>query len=57
MFKNFFFSICKKTTNNYYQKQKENLQKEARQRYQNLSKEEKDKEKTRKGPRKISKSF
>ena len=57
MFKKFFFSICKKTTNNYYQKQKENLQKEARQRYQNLSKEEKDKEKTRKGPRKISKSF
>ena len=30
-------------TNNYYQKQKERLRKEARRRYQNLSEEEKDK--------------
>ena len=30
-------------TNNYYQKNKEKLQKEARERYQNLSEEEKDK--------------
>ena len=30
-------------TNNYYQKQKERLRKEARKRYQNLSEEEKDK--------------
>ena len=29
--------------NKYYQKHKERLQKEARERYQNLSKEEKDK--------------
>ena len=28
-------------TNNYYQKNKEKLQKEARERYQNLSEEEK----------------
>ena len=32
-----------KTTNNYYQKNKEELWKEACERYQNLSKEEKDK--------------
>ena len=30
-------------TTNYYQKYKEKLQKEARERYQNLSEEEKDK--------------
>ena len=30
-------------TNKYYQKQKEKLRKEARERYQNLSEEEKDK--------------
>ena len=32
-----------KTTNNYYQKNKEKLWKEACERYQSLSKEEKDK--------------
>ena len=31
-------------TNNYFQKNKEKLRKEARERYQNLSEEEKDKE-------------
>ena len=31
--------------NNYYQKYKERLQKEARKRYQNLSEDEKDKSK------------
>ena len=30
-------------TNNYYQKQKERIRKEARKRYQNLSQKEKDK--------------
>ena len=30
-------------TNNYYQKHKEKLRKEAHERYQNLSEEEKDK--------------
>ena len=30
-------------TNNYYQKHREKLQKEAHERYQNLSEEEKDK--------------
>ena len=30
-------------TNNYYQKNKEKLRKEARERYQNLSEKEKDK--------------
>ena len=30
-------------TNKYYQKQKEKLRKEARERYQNLSEEKKDK--------------
>ena len=30
-------------TNNYYQKHKERLRQEARERYQNLSEEEKDK--------------
>ena len=30
-------------TNNYYQKHKETLQKEARRKYQNLSEKEKDK--------------
>ena len=42
-------------TNNYYQKHKERLRKKARKKYQNLSEEEKDKrQKTKKGPRKIS---
>ena len=43
-------------TNNYYQKHKEKLRKEARERYQNISKEEKDK-KQKKGSSQISKSF
>ena len=43
-------------TNKYYQKHKERLQREARERYQNLSEEEKYKSK-KKGPRQISKSF
>ena len=38
-----FFFLYIKMTNNYYQKHKEQLRKEARERYQNLSKEEKDK--------------
>ena len=42
--------------NKYYQNYKEKLQKEARERYQNLSDEEKEK-KAKKGPRQISKSF
>ena len=41
-------------TNKYYQKHKERIWKEARERYYNLSEEEKSK---KKGPRKISKSF
>ena len=43
-------------TNNYYQKNKEKLQKEARERYQNLFKEEKDKKRqyTRKQHRNFS---
>ena len=41
-FFNLFF-IYIKMTNNYHQKNKEMLQKEARERYQNLSEEEKDK--------------
>ena len=40
--------------NKYYQKLKERLRKEAREIYQNLSEEEKDK-KAKKGPKKISK--
>ena len=39
-------SIYKKT-NNYYQKDKERHRKEARKKYQNLSKEEKDKKRKR----------
>ena len=39
--------------NKYYHKHKERLQKEARERYQNLSEEEKDK-RQKKGLRKIS---
>ena len=39
-------SIYKKT-NNYYQKDKERHRKEAREKYQNLSKEEKDKKRKR----------
>ena len=42
--------------NNYYQKHKQRLQKEACESYQNLSEEKKIK-KTKKGPRQISKSF
>ena len=38
-----FFCIYIKMVNNYYQKNKENLQKEARRRYQNLSEEENEK--------------
>ena len=41
--------------NKYYQKHKGRLQKEARERYQNLSVEEKDK--TKKRPRKVSKFY
>ena len=40
-------------TNNNYQKHKERLRKEAREKYQNLS-EEKKKQKAKKGSRKIS---
>ena len=39
-------SIYKKA-NNYYQKDKERHRKEAREKYQNLSKEEKDKKRKR----------
>ena len=42
--------------NKFYQKHKEKLRKEARERYQNLSEEEKEK-KVKKGPRQIPKSF
>ena len=38
IFINFFLYI--KITNNYYQKHKERLRKEAREKYQNLSEEE-----------------
>ena len=41
--------------NKYYQKHKENLQKEARERYQNFSK--KKRQNAKKGPRKISKLY
>ena len=41
--------------NKYYQKHKERLRKESRERNQNLSEEEKDKKKqTKKGPRKFT---
>ena len=43
--KNIFFISCSlyiEITNNYYQKRKEKLQKEARERYQNFSEEEKE---------------
>ena len=44
--------------NNYYQKHKERLQKEAHAKHQNLSEEEKGKkQKTKKGPRKIPKFY
>ena len=43
-------------TTKYYQKHKKKLRKEARERYQNLSEEEK-RQKMKKGPRQISKSF
>ena len=42
--------------NMYYQKHKERLQKKARERYQNLSEEKKDKTRE-KGLRKISKFY
>ena len=48
-----FFSIFVKIKNNYYQKNKEKLGKQALERYQNVSEEEK--EKNEKGLRKISK--
>ena len=38
-----FFFLYIKMTNNYYQKQKERLQKEALEKYQNLFEEKKDK--------------
>ena len=41
--------------NKYYQKHKERLQKETSERYQNFSEEEKDKR--RKGLRKVSKFY
>ena len=46
-------------TNNYYQKHKERLQKEAHAKHQNLSEEEKNpkKQKTKKVPRKIPKFY
>ena len=40
-------------TTKYYQKNKERIQKEARERYQNLSEEE-NKKRQKKGPRKRS---
>ena len=43
-------------TNNYYQKHKEKLRKEACERYQNLF-EEKKKKRAKKCPRQILKSF
>ena len=39
----YIFFLYIKMTNNYFQKNKKNFQKETRERYQNLSKEEKDK--------------
>ena len=45
-----FVFVYKKIVNKYYQKHKERLQKEACERYQNLSEEEKGKR--RKDPRK-----
>ena len=38
-----FLYMCIKMVNKYYKKNKEKLQKEARERYQNLSEEEKEK--------------
>ena len=43
----FKFFLYIKMLNNYYQKHKENLQKEACERYQNLSLKEKDKRQKR----------
>ena len=43
-----FFCIYIKAVNKYYQRNKEKLQKEAQERYENLSKEEK---KAKKGSR------
>ena len=45
-----------KMVNKYYQKYKERLWNQAHERYQNLS-EGKKRQKTKKGPRQISKSF
>ena len=42
VFYNFFF-VYIKVVNKYYQKHKENFQKEGRERYENLSEEEKEK--------------
>ena len=42
-FLNFFFYIYIKMTNNYHQKNKEKLSKNARERHQNFSEEEKGK--------------
>ena len=42
VFYNFFF-VYIKVANKYYQKHKEKLQKEGRERYENLSEEEKEK--------------
>ena len=42
-----FFSLYIKITTNYYQKRKEKLRKEARERYQSLFEEEKEKSKKR----------
>ena len=39
----YIFFLYIKTTNKYYQKHKAKLQKEAREKYQNLSEKEKDK--------------
>ena len=44
-------------TTNYYEKHKEKLRKEARERYQNLSEKGKDKRQKKKDWRQISKSF
>ena len=49
LFINFFVYI--QVVNNYYQKHKEKLWKEARERYQNRSEEEKDKRRKKVGDR------
>ena len=50
------FFLYINVTNNYYQKHKEKLRKEACERYQNLF-EEKKKQRAKKCPRQILKSF